>query len=84
MKEMINKTATTDDATKTSMMRSSNNSADKVAIINTNVATTNPSQRSPHSNNSGGNNITRVCSDCKTTTTPLWRSGPMGPKVITN
>lgn len=23
----------------------------------------------------------RVCSDCNTTTTPLWRSGPRGPKV---
>jgi len=27
-------------------------------------------------------NITRVYYDCKTSTTPLWRSGPMGPKVI--
>jgi len=27
------------------------------------------------------NNTTRVCSDCNTTTTPLWRSGPKGPKV---
>ena len=27
-------------------------------------------------------NITvRVCSDCHTTKTPLWRSGPKGPKV---
>lgn len=24
---------------------------------------------------------TRVCSDCNTTKTPLWRSGPQGPKV---
>lgn len=31
---------------------------------------------------SNGNNATRVCSDCNTTTTPLWRSGPRGPKVI--
>ena len=23
----------------------------------------------------------RVCTDCHTTTTPLWRSGPQGPKV---
>ena len=28
------------------------------------------------------NNGVRVCSDCNTTTTPLWRSGPQGPKVI--
>uniref|UniRef100_A0A803LBB0 GATA-type domain-containing protein n=1 Tax=Chenopodium quinoa TaxID=63459 RepID=A0A803LBB0_CHEQI len=24
----------------------------------------------------------RVCSDCHTTTTPLWRSGPQGPKKL--
>lgn len=29
------------------------------------------------------NNIPiRVCADCNTTKTPLWRSGPNGPKVI--
>ena len=28
-----------------------------------------------------GNNTVRVCSDCSTTKTPLWRSGPQGPKV---
>ena len=30
--------------------------------------------------------VVRVCSDCNTTKTPLWRSGPCGPKVnyITN
>ncbi|KAL2940354.1 putative GATA transcription factor 22 [Bienertia sinuspersici] len=26
----------------------------------------------------------RVCSDCHTTTTPLWRSGPQGPKSLCN
>lgn len=26
--------------------------------------------------------VVRVCSDCKTTKTPLWRGGPRGPKVI--
>ncbi|QCD99118.1 GATA-binding protein [Vigna unguiculata] len=30
------------------------------------------------------NNTTRVCSDCNTTTTPLWRSGPKGPKSLCN
>jgi hypothetical protein len=25
--------------------------------------------------------VVRVCSDCNTTKTPLWRSGPRGPKV---
>lgn len=35
------------------------------------------------SSNNGGNNvpIVRVCADCNTTKTPLWRSGPKGPKV---
>lgn len=28
--------------------------------------------------------IIRVCSDCNTTKTPLWRSGPCGPKVLQN
>ena len=34
-------------------------------------------------NNTSSNNNTpiRVCSDCNTTKTPLWRSGPQGPKV---
>lgn len=34
--------------------------------------------------NSYSNNTTntiRVCADCNTTKTPLWRSGPRGPKV---
>ncbi|KAG5065384.1 hypothetical protein AAZX31_04G050500 [Glycine max] len=30
------------------------------------------------------NNITRVCADCNTTSTPLWRSGPNGPKSLCN
>ncbi|KAE8689101.1 GATA transcription factor 23 [Hibiscus syriacus] len=30
------------------------------------------------------NNAVRVCSDCNTTTTPLWRSGPRGPKSLCN
>lgn len=28
-----------------------------------------------------GDDVVRVCSDCHTTKTPLWRSGPCGPKV---
>lgn len=27
------------------------------------------------------NSPIRVCADCNTTKTPLWRSGPRGPKV---
>lgn len=34
---------------------------------------------------SSNNNIQiRVCSDCNTTKTPLWRSGPRGPKSLCN
>ncbi|KAL5698756.1 hypothetical protein ACHQM5_029750 [Ranunculus cassubicifolius] len=36
------------------------------------------------SNNSFCNNIVRTCSDCNTTKTPLWRSGPRGPKSLCN
>ncbi|XP_027339285.1 GATA transcription factor 21-like [Abrus precatorius] len=39
------------------------------------------------SNNSSSNNSNipvRVCSDCQTTKTPLWRSGPKGPKSLCN
>ncbi|KAK1367884.1 GATA transcription factor [Heracleum sosnowskyi] len=28
--------------------------------------------------------VVRVCSDCKTTKTPLWRGGPHGPKSLCN
>ncbi|CAH8377147.1 unnamed protein product [Eruca vesicaria subsp. sativa] len=34
-----------------------------------------------YGNNSG---VIRVCSDCNTTNTPLWRSGPRGPKSLCN
>ncbi|KAL8061576.1 hypothetical protein ABFX02_02G094600 [Erythranthe guttata] len=30
------------------------------------------------------NNNKKSCSDCKTTKTPLWRSGPSGPKSLCN
>uniref|UniRef100_A0A6V7QSS7 GATA-type domain-containing protein n=1 Tax=Ananas comosus var. bracteatus TaxID=296719 RepID=A0A6V7QSS7_ANACO len=30
------------------------------------------------------NGIIRVCSNCNTTRTPLWRSGPQGPKSLCN
>lgn len=36
------------------------------------------------SNSSSSNNPIRVCSDCNTTKTPLWRSGPRGPKSLCN
>lgn len=35
-------------------------------------------------NSHNSNNTIRVCSDCNTSTTPLWRSGPRGPKSLCN
>ncbi|KAJ0797204.1 putative transcription factor C2C2-GATA family [Helianthus annuus] len=29
-------------------------------------------------------NQTKCCTDCQTTTTPLWRGGPAGPKSLCN
>lgn len=50
-------------------------------IINNNLSFT-----SSGNNNSSSTTTTtttiRVCVDCNTTKTPLWRSGPRGPKVI--
>ncbi|XP_010539131.1 PREDICTED: GATA transcription factor 21 [Tarenaya hassleriana] len=38
-----------------------------------------------YDNDYGNNNgVIRVCSDCNTTKTPLWRSGPRGPKSLCN
>ncbi|XP_028774227.1 GATA transcription factor 21 [Neltuma alba] len=41
---------------------------------------------STHSNSNNNNNTitVRVCADCHTTKTPLWRSGPRGPKSLCN
>ncbi|KAA8523242.1 hypothetical protein F0562_009665 [Nyssa sinensis] len=45
-----------------------------------------PEETDHSSNSSSNNNNTpvRVCSDCNTTKTPLWRSGPRGPKSLCN
>lgn len=37
-----------------------------------------------NSNNNNNTNTIRVCADCNTTKTPLWRSGPRGPKSLCN
>ncbi|KAK7329698.1 hypothetical protein VNO77_23873 [Canavalia gladiata] len=37
-----------------------------------------------YSNHTTNNNAVRVCADCHTTKTPLWRSGPKGPKSLCN
>ncbi|KAJ7955884.1 GATA transcription factor [Quillaja saponaria] len=36
------------------------------------------------SNSSNNSSTIRVCADCNTTKTPLWRSGPRGPKSLCN
>jgi hypothetical protein len=38
-------------------------------------------QTTSNSINNPSNGIVRVCSACNTTKTPLWRTGPCGPKV---
>ncbi|EPS60442.1 hypothetical protein M569_14364 [Genlisea aurea] len=39
---------------------------------------------SPLEPDPGGSHGHRVCADCSTTKTPLWRSGPKGPKSLCN
>lgn len=34
--------------------------------------------------NNNAAEVVRVCSDCRTTKTPLWRGGPQGPKSLCN
>ncbi|KAL7598155.1 hypothetical protein Lser_V15G25586 [Lactuca serriola] len=41
-------------------------------------------ENSSNSTSSNNNIPIRVCSDCCTTKTPLWRSGPRGPKSLCN
>ncbi|GMH20459.1 hypothetical protein Nepgr_022300 [Nepenthes gracilis] len=42
------------------------------------------SRISKPSTNSKTNELAKSCSDCHTTTTPLWRGGPAGPKTLCN
>ncbi|XP_049360160.1 GATA transcription factor 21-like [Solanum verrucosum] len=41
-------------------------------------------QQPIHTDYSSNNIPIRVCTDCSTTKTPLWRSGPKGPKSLCN
>ncbi|XP_011019465.1 PREDICTED: putative GATA transcription factor 22 [Populus euphratica] len=41
-------------------------------------------QNNEINSSSNSNSNIRVCSDCNTTSTPLWRSGPRGPKSLCN
>lgn len=47
------------------------------------LGTDNSSSNNNYSKNHS-NNTVRVCADCHTTKTPLWRSGPRGPKSLCN
>ncbi|CAL9110357.1 unnamed protein product [Musa acuminata var. zebrina] len=38
----------------------------------------------PSSSISSGDSQIKRCADCRTTTTPLWRAGPSGPKSLCN
>ncbi|XP_047945849.1 putative GATA transcription factor 22 [Salvia hispanica] len=63
---------------------------DRAAVVKTTTTAQQPSSSSVEtdlsSNSSSYNNNSpiRVCSDCNTTKTPLWRSGPKGPKSLCN
>ncbi|QCE16402.1 hypothetical protein DEO72_LG11g3416 [Vigna unguiculata] len=57
--------------------------------LSSNVRLTRKMMSPPSSNNSDlatnkAFDIIRVCADCNTTSTPLWRSGPNGPKSLCN
>ncbi|KAI5393501.1 hypothetical protein KIW84_060580 [Lathyrus oleraceus] len=56
------------------------------AIINTSAsAATTPSNRGfQNERYNQGSPTARACVECQTTSTPLWRSGPMGPKSLCN
>ncbi|KAE8658176.1 GATA transcription factor 23 [Hibiscus syriacus] len=53
----------------------------KVQINQPSSSPDNSSISSYYDNN---NSLIRVCADCNTTKTPLWRSGPRGPKSLCN
>ncbi|XP_010451548.1 PREDICTED: GATA transcription factor 21 [Camelina sativa] len=57
----------------------------KVFTRTTTAATTENPYNTINEIGYGNNNgVIRVCSDCNTTKTPLWRSGPRGPKSLCN
>ncbi|KAK7252914.1 hypothetical protein RIF29_37191 [Crotalaria pallida] len=45
---------------------------------------TNKSNRGSNSNNTNDSLLARRCANCDTTSTPLWRNGPQGPKSLCN
>ncbi|XP_014500622.1 putative GATA transcription factor 22 isoform X2 [Vigna radiata var. radiata] len=55
-------------------------------LLSSNVSLTRKMMRPPSNNltTKKAFDIIRVCADCNTTSTPLWRSGPNGPKSLCN
>ena len=67
---------------KTSFEKDHDEDLKKVTTKTTTAVTTENRYNTIKVNGYGNNNgVIRVCSDCNTTKTPLWRSGPRGPKV---
>ncbi|XP_076929955.1 uncharacterized protein LOC143594567 [Bidens hawaiensis] len=58
----------------------------EIAKLEEHKLSSSPMEETDNSSNiTSSNNIPiRVCSDCNTTKTPLWRSGPRGPKSLCN
>ncbi|KAK8509079.1 hypothetical protein V6N13_062132 [Hibiscus sabdariffa] len=52
--------------------------------VQINQPSSSPDNSINSSYNNNNNSPIRVCADCNTTKTPLWRSGPRGPKSLCN
>ncbi|XP_071733565.1 uncharacterized protein [Rutidosis leptorrhynchoides] len=57
---------------------------EEINANNSNSILNNATNTTCSNNNNNHQIIIRVCSDCNTTKTPLWRSGPQGPKSLCN
>lgn len=66
------------------MMNSSSDAADMKKLEDHQKQPPSSSIEPNNSNNNTTTNTIRVCADCNTTKTPLWRSGPRGPKSLCN
>ncbi|KAJ4875348.1 GATA transcription factor 21 [Raphanus sativus] len=70
---------------KTSFEKDHDEDLKKVTTTTTTAVTTENRYSTIKDNGYGNTNgVIRVCSDCNTTKTPLWRSGPRGPKSLCN
>ncbi|KAL3623653.1 hypothetical protein CASFOL_032469 [Castilleja foliolosa] len=76
-------------SSKMRLMKKMKNQPDRVTLkIKTSASKINKLEDQTYSLETDSNNSSyspiRVCSDCNTTKTPLWRSGPKGPKSLCN